>query len=97
MQDYRARFDVVCVGIIFQPDTPYKPGTDDQLLKWKFLDTVTVDLQVVETGDGAIRLVCAGPEGMQIDCSSRYPLDRMDIYRIRADCAVRGFIACRVY
>lgn len=34
-------------GIIFQPDTAYKCGTDRGLLKWKYLDTATIDVRLL--------------------------------------------------
>ena len=34
-------------GIIFQPDTPYTFSIDSDLLKWKWVEVRSVDLQVV--------------------------------------------------
>jgi len=36
-------------GIIFQPNTPYVCGTDINLLKWKYLDTVTIDVELMDS------------------------------------------------
>jgi hypothetical protein len=37
-------------GIIFQPNLPYVCGTDVNLLKWKYLDTMTIDVEIVQGG-----------------------------------------------
>ena len=42
-------------GVILQPNAPYQSGTDFGLLKWKFLDTVTVDMAVA-MADGEAKL-----------------------------------------
>lgn len=34
-------------GIIFQPNMPYVCGTDVNLLKWKYLNTVTIDVEIL--------------------------------------------------
>jgi len=41
-------------GIIFQPDAPYVCGTDVHLLKWKYLDTVTIDVELLPPGYGRV-------------------------------------------
>jgi mRNA capping enzyme, catalytic domain/mRNA capping enzyme, beta chain len=35
-------------GVIFQPNTPYKCGTDHDLSKWKYPDTATIDVKLLE-------------------------------------------------
>lgn len=42
-------YDHLTDGIIFQPNTPYVCGTDINLLKWKYLDTVTIDVELIDT------------------------------------------------
>ena len=73
-------------GIIFQPDRPYTFGRDTDLLKWKWNELRSVDVQVVMSpvttsgggGHGSssshtplVRLMCDGPDGSQIDLSKR--------------------------
>lgn len=66
-------------GFIFQPaNTTYELRTDYSLLKWKWADLRSIDLQVVFRDPGAettihsalnpLKLLCSGPEGTQIDC-----------------------------
>ena len=72
-------------GIIFQPDRPYTFGRDTDLLKWKWSELRSVDVQVVMSpvpasatgghghgsGSSLVRLMCDGPDGSQIDLSKR--------------------------
>jgi hypothetical protein len=57
-------------GLIFQPDAAYVMGTDANLIKWKYLDLMTIDLMVAEEKEGgALKLLCSGPESTLIDCT----------------------------
>src|SRR5690606_31529203 len=72
-------------GIIFQPDTSYIFHTDSCLIKWKFHELSTIDLQVNSYGNG-ISLLASGPDGTQVDCSNRggqhISFGKFDSYRI---------------
>lgn len=76
-------------GIIFQPDTPYCFGSDIYLIKWKYSDLMSVDLQVTEDSRQEIRLASIGPEDMLIDCTQRAPgipaFGTFSNYRLKAD------------
>jgi hypothetical protein len=80
-------------GIIFQPDSPYIHSTDQSLLKWKWSELRSVDLELVQPvniTDGAI-LQCSGPENTRIDCingQSHSKLGIFDTYRLNADAQV---------
>ena len=78
-------------GIIFQPDSPYVHSTDLSLLKWKWPELRSIDLEVVQPikiVDGA-RLQCSGPDNTRIDCingnSNQSKLGIFDTYRLSAD------------
>ena len=88
-------------GLIFQPDLPYHPFLDHNLVKWKYPDLCTVDMLVTigtETADGEVvvrpRLHCSAAEGTYIDCSKRgkdyLGLAKFDTYRLLADCEDHG-------
>jgi len=70
-------------GVILQPDAPYVCGTDYGLLKWKFLDTVTVDM-AVRFVDGTARLACSH-DGGEVDFSEHASLGWHDTARLAAD------------
>jgi hypothetical protein len=57
-------------GIIFQPNLPYVCGTDMQLLKWKYLDTVTIDVEILpprhNDAEGVLRVGVLGDEGTHV-------------------------------
>lgn len=82
-------------GIIFQPDTPYKVGTDPALLKWKWVDLASVDLRVYQAtttvgngggGGGGVRLCSeAGNHGEEVDLSRSVHLSEHDEARLVAD------------
>jgi hypothetical protein len=78
-------------GIVFQPDAPYVTGTDTAFLKWKWLDTVTVDfsMQLVpyRVSGGAV----GGGGGL--DLSKQVRLEEPDLMRLRADMAA---YRCRI-
>ena len=78
-------------GIIFQPDSPYVHYADPSLLKWKWPELRSIDLEVVQPikiVDGAI-LQCSGPDKTRIDCingnSNQSKLGIFDTYRLNAD------------
>lgn len=77
-------------GIIFQPDTPYKMGTDTALLKWKWADLASVDLKVHSAAGpgtgGSLRLCSeAGQHGEEVDLSRSVHLSDHDKARLLAD------------
>lgn len=81
-------------GIIFQPDAPYKVGTDPGLLKWKWVDLASVDLRVYPAaatvgsggGGGGVRLCSeAGNHGEEVDLSRSVHLSDHDEARLVAD------------
>jgi hypothetical protein len=76
-------------GIIFQPNLPYVCGTDVHLLKWKYLDTVTVDVEIVpprRTDDeNALRVACLGEEQTLIDMTRYVLLPQSERLRLEAD------------
>ena len=81
-------------GIIFQPDTPYKFSADIDLLKWKWPELQSVDLQAVphKSRDGDtthVTLSATGPDYVLIDCTKRASthvgLGKFDTYRLLAD------------
>lgn len=78
-------------GIIFQPDGPYVHSTDSSLLKWKWSELRSIDLEVVQPihiTEGA-KLQCGGPDNTRIDCingnSNQSKLGIFDTYRLNAD------------
>jgi mRNA capping enzyme, catalytic domain/mRNA capping enzyme, C-terminal domain len=84
-------------GIIFQPNRPYVCGTDVRLLKWKYLDTVTIDVELMagyRTGDnfeedanGEEKLCTAvmGPEKTDVDMTRYIILPQSERLRMEAD------------
>ncbi|CBJ31334.1 conserved unknown protein [Ectocarpus siliculosus] len=78
-------------GIIFQPDAPYKVGTDTALLKWKWVDLASVDLRAYPAtaavgGGGGVRLCSeAGNHGEEVDLSRTVHLSEHDQARLVAD------------
>lgn len=75
-------------GIIFQPDSPYRPKSDEYLLKWKFPELRTVDL-LVKIEQRTVRLYCdANSTGETIDCTKRGGLGVFDTYRLLGDIGV---------
>jgi mRNA guanylyltransferase len=49
-------------GLIFCPDSPYEFGTQQSLMKWKFVDKLTVDLRIefVRNAPSTLLLWCNG-------------------------------------
>lgn len=69
-------------GLIFQPNAAYHSGRHYDLLKWKWPELRSVDLQVsipmeaesvsaAGGGDWPIYLMCGGPENTLINCTKR--------------------------
>ena len=76
-------------GIIFQPNLPYTCGTDRQLLKWKYLDTVTIDVEIMpprhNDDEGVLRVACLGDEGSMVDMTRHIHLPQSELLRLQAD------------
>lgn len=86
-------------GIIFQPNLPYVCGTDTNLLKWKYLDTVTIDVQIMPSGyghgqgndsDDALFVAVTGEEGSMVDMTRFIHLPTSELRRLEADRAETG-------
>jgi len=74
-------------GVIFQPDSPYVMGTDFGLLKWKWLDTVTVDMRV-QMCDGYPTFFCGNGNGDEVRFTNeQLSLNRFDCKRLLRDMA----------
>lgn len=80
-------------GIIFQPNAPYVFGTDVTVVKWKWPELVSVDLQVVPNRRKNVSnepsLMAEGPDQTLVDCCMRgrshVGLGKFDTYRLLAD------------
>jgi len=76
-------------GIIFQPNRPYICGTDVNLLKWKYLDTVTIDIEILplrhNDDDDVLRVGCLGDEGTMVDMTRHVKLPVSERLRLEAD------------
>jgi len=83
-------------GIIFQPDKPYVCGTDVRLLKWKYLDTVTIDVEILpsdpssgrsntDNGENVLDVGVLGEEGTLINMTRFIHLPRSEKLRLEAD------------
>ena len=75
-------------GIIFQPNLPYVCGTDVRLLKWKYLDTVTIDVEILPPRRHDSDELCVGVMGTDqttIDMSRYVLLPKSERYRLEAD------------
>ena len=86
-------------GIIFQPNTPYVCGTDVNLLKWKYLDTVTIDVEILPPrpnfgrnnnhrpadDDDVLRVGVMGEEGTTVDMTRYLRLPDSERHRLEAD------------
>jgi len=88
-------------GIIFQPNTPYVCGTDVNLLKWKYLDTVTIDVEILPPrpnfrknqqlhDQDVLRVGVMGEEGTTVDMTRYLRLPASERYRLEADRAEGG-------
>ena len=88
-------------GIIFQPaSTAYKFSSDLDLLKWKWPELQSVDLQAVplkKDGELVVSLMAVGPDRVSIDCTRRVnttvSLGRFDTYRLLADISEDGYLS----
>jgi len=87
-------------GIIFQPNLPYRCGTDMNLLKWKYLDTVTIDVQILiddgymhrgrgggagDNDDDPLNTGVMGNEQTSVDMSRYVKLPASERFRLEAD------------
>ena len=84
-------------GIIFQPNLPYICGTDVNLLKWKYLDTVTIDVEILPprtnfsrnqsnyNDDDVLRVCVMGEEGTTVDMTRYLRLPSSERHRLEAD------------
>jgi len=77
-------------GIIFQPNLPYTCGTDNNLLKWKYLDNVTIDVELMPNPDGTFRLACSSPDNARIDLTDFISLPKSESLRMQADKIAAG-------
>lgn len=76
-------------GIIFQPNLPYCCGTDLNLLKWKYLDTVTIDVELMalrhNDPDDFLRTGVLGEEQTRVDLSRFMSLPTSERLKLEAD------------
>jgi hypothetical protein len=88
-------------GIIFQPNMPYVCGTDVNLLKWKYLDTVTIDVEILpprqnnfgrnaNENEDVLRVGVMGEEGTSVDMTRYLRLPPSERHRLEADRAENG-------
>lgn len=85
-------------GVIFQPDAPYRFLSDVDLLKWKWPELMSVDLQAVpvkKDGGLVVVLKAMGPDNVTVECTKRVNthvgLGKFDEYRLLADIAEDSF------
>lgn len=82
--------------IIVQPNLPYTCGTDVNLLKWKYLDTVTIDVQILLEGgyrhrggddndEDPLNTGVMGPDNTSVDMSRYVKLPASERFRLEAD------------
>lgn len=71
-------------GVIFQPNLPYRVGTDVHLLKWKWGDLASIDL-LVETENGDVQLFADSGGGNKVDFSKSVHFSVQDKARLLAD------------
>jgi hypothetical protein len=81
-------------GIIFQPNLPYVCGTDVHLLKWKYLDTVTIDVQIMPAplnnynnnlDEDTLHVGVTGQDGTMVDMTRFIRLPNSERRRLEAD------------
>ena len=81
-------------GIIFQPNLPYVCGTDTNLLKWKYLDTVTIDVKLMpgplnslhnDFDEDTLYVAVTGEEGSMVDMTRFIRLPNSERRRLAAD------------
>jgi hypothetical protein len=68
---------------------PYVCGTDVNLLKWKYLDTVTIDIEMLplrhDDEEDALRVGCMGEEQTRVDMTRYVMLPKSERMRLEAD------------
>jgi hypothetical protein len=82
-------------GIIFQPNLPYVCSTDNNLLKWKYLDTVTIDVELLEEGfqhrrgheedEEMLNTGVMGPDRTSVEMTRYVKLPASERFRLEAD------------
>lgn len=73
-------------GIIFQPNLPYVCGTDVNLLKWKYLDTVTIDVEIMPPrNEGDLCVGVLGEDNTRVDMTRHLHLPDSERRRLEAD------------
>ena len=72
-------------GIIFQPNAPYVFKTDFRLLKWKYLDTATIDVEVQIDNSGTHTFLVAAGDGAMVDMTRYIQLPQAELMRLEAD------------
>lgn len=83
-------------GIIFQPNLPYTCGTDHHLLKWKYLDTVTIDVEILPPrrnfnnnsdadDEDELNVACLGEDSTLVNMSRYIKLPNSERRRLEAD------------
>ncbi|KAF1779965.1 CYTH-like domain [Phytophthora cactorum] len=67
-------------GVVFCPNTKYMTNTNQEYLKWKWSDLITVDFLATlnQAGDG-IQVSCGGPRNTHIELDSIVRLDPKDV------------------
>ena len=93
-------------GIIFQPNSAYVCGTDVNLLKWKYLDTVTIDVQILPPAnhrrgnggqdDNVLNVGVMGEEGTVVNMTRYLRLPNSERLRLEADRDETGSNICEV-
>mmetsp|Transcript_30292 Transcript_30292/g.50060 ORF Transcript_30292/g.50060 Transcript_30292/m.50060 type:complete len:757 (+) Transcript_30292:141-2411(+) len=84
-------------GIIFQPNLPYVCGTDVNLLKWKYLDTVTIDVEVIPPrNEGELAVACLGEDQTRVDMTRHLHLPDSERRRLEADREEHNCKICEV-
>ena len=84
-------------GIIFQPNLPYVCSTDMNLLKWKYLDTVTIDVEILpneigfshrrsdDDDEDVLRVGVVAEEGVMVEMTRFVKLPLPERRRLEAD------------
>ena len=81
-------------GIIFQPNSSYTFSTDYNLLKWKYLDTATIDVEVeVDKGGNSHRFLVDAGDGARVDMTRYIQLPSQEKMRLEAD---RNVTKCKI-
>ena len=79
-------------GLIFQPNLPYLFSTDINLIKWKWPELTSIDLNAIlvnDQGAPSVGLLAGASDGTVVDCTmrgkSRVAMGTFDTLRLRAD------------